>query len=166
MNKNLLIIFLIVVIAIAMSLSLFDNTGRNNKMEPQATATEEVIEKIETSNEMSATIIGSWEWQSTTMNDDSKVTPSTPGKFVLTFNADGNFNTTTDCNSGMGTYTLGENGSITFGPIASTKMYCENSNEDKYFSDLNEVQMYMVEGDFLTLLLKYDTVGMNFTRIQ
>lgn len=82
-----------------------------------------------------------WTWIDTTFSNNVVVQPNNPDAFTLTFNDDGNFSATTDCNSMGGTYEVKSN-NITFGQIASTLMYCEDSQEQDFSSMLNEVQSF------------------------
>lgn len=70
-----------------------------------------------------------WVWSKTVMNDDKIITPNKPGIFTLTLKADGNASGKTDCNGFFGDYKVGTDGVISFGPFASTMMYCEGSRE-------------------------------------
>jgi heat shock protein HslJ len=67
--------------------------------------------------------------------------------------------TTTDasgsggCNTFHGTYTA-DDGSISFGPLASTMMACEGpvmAQEQVYLAALGAAETYTIEGDTLTL---------------
>ena len=103
-----------------------------------------------------------WTWVNTQMNDGAKTTPSTEGAFTLTFQDDGSVLATTDCNSGNGSYELGPDNSITFGPMASTMMFCEGSSETDFYGQLGEVGSYTVQDGQLWLMLKLDSGTMVF----
>jgi len=104
-----------------------------------------------------------WTWTNTQMNDGAQFLPSTDGAFTLTFQDDGRVIATTDCNGGNGGYELGENNSITFGPMATTMMFCEESTETQFFQDLNNIGSYMIdENNNLVLMLKFDSGSMIF----
>ena len=72
--------------------------------------------------------------------------------FVLSFDkSNQSFSSTTDCNTGFSNYTLKDD-TLTFGPIASTRMYCENSLEGSYFSILGATQKFSIEENTLRLI--------------
>src|SRR6186997_1817684 len=54
-------------------------------------------------------LVGSWKWTKTQMNDGELKTPSKSDSFLATFEGDGKFHSTTDCNSLSGSYKLLEN---------------------------------------------------------
>jgi len=74
-------------------------------------------------------------WQETTFADGSVVTPIQTDVFTLIFEED-RMLLGTDCNSGSANFVAGDAPVSTFtvGAIASTKMYCEGSQETEYFS--------------------------------
>jgi heat shock protein HslJ len=83
-----------------------------------------------------------WTWVKTTYNNDTELVPNDPEAFTLTFNEDGTFSASTDCNSMSGNYEADES-QITFGEnIAMTKMYCEGSQEMEFATMLGEIQSY------------------------
>ncbi len=83
-----------------------------------------------------------WEWVSTRYNNDTTVMPKRVNAFSVTFNSDGTFSATTDCNRMSGKYvTQGKN--ISFSSIATTMMYCEGSQEAEFGKMLSEVQNYL-----------------------
>ncbi len=63
------------------------------------------------------------------------ITPKKVGTFTLSFTKDGKVSGKTDCNSFSGEYTLNVS-KITFGPLASTLMTCENSQESEFLKML------------------------------
>jgi heat shock protein HslJ len=71
-----------------------------------------------------------WNWISTTVGT-VKTTPKKAGAFTLTFKTDGTFSATTDCNGLFGSYKA-TGKYIVFSNIASTKMFCEGSQEGEY----------------------------------
>ena len=104
-----------------------------------------------------------WTWVNTLMNDGSQFLPSTEGAFTLTFQDDGRVIAATDCNGGNGSYELGADSSLTFGPMATTMMFCEESAETQFFQDLNNIGSYMIdENGNLVLMLKFDSGSMIF----
>jgi heat shock protein HslJ len=98
-----------------------------------------------------------WTWINAQFNDERVVTPRRTGVFVLTFTADGKVSAATDCNQMSGTYTTG-NGTIAFGAMMSTKMYCEGSQEDEFAELLTNTSGYhFTSKGELILDLKFDS---------
>lgn len=98
-----------------------------------------------------------WSWVETQYNDDKIVKPKVADKFTITFGKDNSAHVKTDCNTMNGKYTVERNG-LTFGPMMSTRMYCEGSQETDFQKMLNEVNGYMfTDKGELVLMLKFDT---------
>jgi heat shock protein HslJ/membrane-bound inhibitor of C-type lysozyme len=92
------------------------------------------------------------------------IKPKKAGTFSLKFTADGKVSGKTDCNSFGGTYTL-ENSKITFGPLASTLMYCENSQESDFIKMLTGSQPSFVYGVIAENILTFEnTVSIDFEK--
>jgi heat shock protein HslJ len=106
---------------------------------------------------------GTWVWEKMAM-DGKTVAPKKPGVFTLTFTPDGRVSGTTDCNSFGGSYTA-EDGTLSFGPLMSTKMYCEGSQEQLYTDVLTRSSHTIVlsEGT-LTLSVPGGSTEMLFTK--
>lgn len=99
-----------------------------------------------------------WVWQGSYFNNDTEVLPRKVGIFTLSLDADGRFSASTDCNAMGGSYRVDKTiQSITFGPIISTKMYCQNSQEQTFLRLLSEVNSYGFEDGKLLLQYPYDT---------
>jgi heat shock protein HslJ len=110
-------------------------------------------------------ILGTWVWDKTQMNDDSVITPKKPGVFSITLTADGKISGKTDCNGFFGSYQLGTDGFITFGPLASTMMYCEGSQEAIFMKQINDSNQYLLDpSGNLVLLIKYDSGSILFKK--
>lgn len=86
-----------------------------------------------------------WDWVNALYNDERVITPKKSNAFTVTFKNDGTFSAKTDCNSMSGTYTAND-GKITFGPIAMTKMYCEGSQEREFAQLLENASGYHFTG--------------------
>lgn len=82
-----------------------------------------------------------WNWISTIYNDGKTIKPDFGKTFTLTFKNDNTFSAKTDCNNVGGKYVVSGD-KITFGKIASTMMYCENSQEGDFTKILGEIQSY------------------------
>jgi heat shock protein HslJ len=81
-----------------------------------------------------------WKWEQTVNANGVVVTPKKPGVFSLSFKA-GSVSVKTDCNSMGGTY-VADDGSLSFGNMMSTMMYCEGSQETEFSAMLGEVVGY------------------------
>jgi heat shock protein HslJ len=101
-----------------------------------------------------------WSWKQSVLTDGEKVVAPSGDRFVLSF-ANGQANSTTDCNSMSSTYTATET-KLNFAPFATTMMACENSQESVYAAHLALVERYRIEGAVLYLTMKTGT--MEFTR--
>jgi len=98
-----------------------------------------------------------WTWIRTLYNNDTTVVPSEPGAFTLDFGNDGKLAATTDCNRMMGSYTS-EGNTLSFSQLASTRMYCTDSQEDQFAGMLANVASFLFtpKGE-LVLELKFDS---------
>lgn len=104
----------------------------------------------------------SWTWVKTQYSDDKIVEPKQKNKFTITFNENGNFNITTDCNGGFGSYEINDN-KISFGQMGSTMMYCEGSQESDFTKSLLQVSSYLfTDKGELVLELKLDSGSIIF----
>jgi len=93
--------------------------------------------------------------------DDAQGTsrPKNPDKYTMSLGAGGNAALGLDCNRGTGTWTGadGTSGSITFGPIASTKALCgPDTMGEKLARDFGYVRSYIMRGGRLYLSLMAD----------
>ena len=124
----------------------------------------EVAQNFEGEADPSRMTLGmkTWSWINTLYSDDKIISPNSPNKFTITFNKDGTFSATTDCNSVGGDYILNNN-EISFSKMMSTLMYCEGSQEGDFTKMLEQTQSYMFssKGE-LVLLLKYDSGSVFF----
>lgn len=110
----------------------------------QATTTAVVPEEefqTETKTVLMALDMKPWRWLSATDTSGTMVTPIKDEAFSIRFNASGAFSAETDCNSISGSYEA-RNGSLSLGSIASTKMFCEDSQEGKFIELLSRVETY------------------------
>jgi heat shock protein HslJ/membrane-bound inhibitor of C-type lysozyme len=103
-----------------------------------------------------------WNWIKTQYNNDTTVEPKKKNVFAVTFDKDGRVSIATDCNRMGGTYTV-TNNKIVFGPMMSTKMYCEGSQEGDFATMLENVSSFLFtsKGE-LVLELKLDSGQMIF----
>lgn len=120
-----------------------------------------LIEPPFKSGSMAALQSGTWTWVETVMNDGTVTTPGDPKAFTATFGADGKVSFTTDCNTMFGSYQA-EDHRLTFGPLASTKRYCEGAQEGVFAAQLGEVGAYLFVQGELILEIKHDSGTMRF----
>ena len=113
--------------------------------EEQTSETEPEV-KIESEHEL----VGVWLWTETSTNADPEEAVATQPQsdaFTLTFNEDGSMNGTTDCNGFSGSYDLNSDDGFMFGPIMSTLMYCEGSQEGDFHNMLKNISTYFINDD-------------------
>lgn len=152
-TRILLIVILVLLVILAYRVFLYDRNGnRDLGGSPQNTQLDQTAGKI----------VGvKWVWKQSDSGEGTTV--STNNVFTITLSDDGRVQVTTDCNSGQGIYTLGENQSLQFNAIATTKMFCEGSQESEFLSQLSMVDSYSYESDTLLLNLKSSERKMEFT---
>jgi len=103
-----------------------------------------------------------WYWVQTSYNDDSVHSPADADVFSLTFQPDGTLLVTTDCNNMRGNYRVEDN-RLMFAQMISTRMYCEDSQEQLFAKMLHSVNSYFFTSHGkLVLELKYDSGSMIF----
>ena len=97
------------------------------------------------------------------MSDEQPtITIDDPAKYSVTFGADGRAAFQVDCNRGNGSWTAAaaasDSGSLTFGPIALTKMFCpQPSIGATVAADLGRVRSYLVSDGKLHLSVEADS---------
>lgn len=97
-----------------------------------------------------------WVWVKTAYNNDTQLEPKKVGVFKLTFKG-GKISASTDCNSISGAYTVDDN-KLSFGKLASTRMYCQDSQEADFLKTLEETSSFFFnDRGELVLELKLDT---------
>ena len=103
-----------------------------------------------------------WYWVKTSYNDDSDYTPADPDVFSLTFQKDGALLVTTDCNNMRADYRVTDN-QINIEQMISTRMYCEDAQEQLFAKMLQSVGSYFFTSHGkLVLEFKYDSGSMIF----
>lgn len=126
-----------------------------NNEQPRATQETETQQEPETQGiaDLETLIAHSWKWIATFDAENKYVEAKEPEKFILTFDANGQFASTTDCNNVSATYTTSES-AISFGPIMMTKMTCSNSSqEDIYVEMLGKINEYAIDQNTLMITL-------------
>jgi heat shock protein HslJ len=105
-----------------------------------------------------------WQWERSVYEGDMALLVHDPSRYTITFNEDGSLQAKLDCNNGRGTYTV-DGDSLTFGPIASTRMGCPPDSQDGAFAqDLAAVESFVLADGNLHLTLSTDGV-MEFSPI-
>jgi heat shock protein HslJ len=98
---------------------------------------------------------------------DPKSPQTVPGSSLLTaiFSTDERLSGFSGCNSYSASYKTTQDGQITFGPVASTKIECSvgMEGEQTYLEALSTVQSYQISGNSLTLTYNEGTEVLNFT---
>ena len=109
-----------------------------------------------------------WTWLETQMSDDTLITPDDPALFVLTFDAEGGFAATTDCNTFRGTYSAdAATGALSMATTVSTRMACPpEALEDEFVRDLNNAASYIVQEGNLFVAGMMDSGIMEFAPVQ
>lgn len=100
----------------------------------------------------SASIVGEWTLES--YGDPANPTPAAPEvETSIIFGEDGQVNGTAGCNGFGGDYKVGD-GTITFGALVSTLMFCEGpagEQETAVFGVFVETASYELNGNTLTI---------------
>jgi heat shock protein HslJ len=167
MTKKLLLTIVIIVIAVLAVFFLFNRPQLSTT--PDSTIDNSLLFSPDNSGFVTEPTLlteSSWEWRQTIMNNDTVITPIRPGAFILTFGADGSLSTTTDCNSGSGSYQATDDGGLTISTLAVTSMACihDDIQESIYIRDLSMANQYLIDSqDNLILMLPVDSGSMIFT---
>lgn len=92
-------------------------------------------------------------WVLRVLNDKKIFTPEKGKEAFISLSKDGNkANGVGSCNNFFTTYTLsGKN--LSFGPVASTEMFCQNGMETEtaFFKALSNTRTYKISGNYLYL---------------
>lgn len=155
------------------SLPATENTVATTTNETTQTSTTTESLDVSTSTATSTSVVSTstaskslvgkkWTWVKTDWNTGSSTLPSKPSAFTVTFDKDGKVSGTTDCNSFSGTYTS-TSSKITFGPLASTKMFCDGSQESQFTGSFSAIASYtMDQKNNLVFTFKADSGTMIF----
>ena len=101
-------------------------------------------------------IVGAWVWKKTVMSNENEIVPKKAGVFSLQFDDKGMVYGKTDCNSFSGTYEVANGKTIVFGPLASTMMYCEGSQESVFMGEVSQADEHTFD-DSGNLILNMTT---------
>lgn len=99
--------------------------------------------------------------------EEPSTTIDEPGLYSVTFGDDGRASFQVHCNRGSSTWqaeaAAPDSGSLTFGPIALTRMYCPQPSADtKVAAALGRVRSYLISDGRLHLSLEADGGIMNW----
>ncbi len=91
-----------------------------------------------------------WQWESTKTATET-ITSPIPGQYTLELGEGGKAGVRLDCNRGGASYRITE-GTLTFGPLATTRMACQpGSLAEQFAKELSEVRSFYVESSDLYL---------------
>ena len=135
------------------------------KLDPETMQFGEVVQDFEGEADPSRMTLDmkTWNWISALYNDGRTIAPKRAGAFMLTFNEQAKtVSIGTDCNSGSAPYTATD-GTISFGAIASTLMFCAESQETEFFGMVTNASAYhFTSKGELFLDLKFDSGSVIF----
>jgi len=102
--------------------------------------------------------------------EEPNTTIADPSKYSVTFGTDGRATFQVDCNRGSSTWqataSAPDSGSLTFGPIALTRMFCPQPSDDtKVAGALGRVRSYLISDGKLHLSLEADGGVMDWTPV-
>jgi heat shock protein HslJ len=97
-----------------------------------------------------------------TTSEQPTTTIAEPSKYTVAFGDNGQATFQVDCNRGSGTFqtvaAADDSGSLTFGPIALTRMFCPQPSDDtKVAAALGNVRTYLLSNGQLHLSLIADS---------
>jgi len=119
------------------------------------------IAEMATSHEPADVIGKTWYWLGTTTPVE-RIVVNDPSRYTLLLHEDGDAELRFDCNRGGGAYEIGT-GSISFGPLMSTRAACpEDSLDQAYMRQLENVAIFFVEGGDLYIDQRFDSGTMRF----
>lgn len=90
-----------------------------------------------------------WIWVSA-IRGGEEINPNQTDSFSINFQSDGLIRGTTDCNSFSADYSLDGN-KVILGPLASTKMFCQNSQEQVFIDLISGINNFVIEDNSLVL---------------
>ncbi len=134
------------------------------KLDPDSMQFGEVEQDFEGEADVSKMTLSmkEWVWVKTLLNDGKEIAPRSGKMFTVTFLKDGGFSAKTDCNSVTGKYVVDKE-KIALSAMASTKMYCEGSQEVEFTKMLGDVgSFHFTSRGELVLDLKFDSGSVMF----
>ncbi len=114
------------------------------KYDPESMSFGELVQNFEGEADPSVMKLDmkTWVWDSALYNDGTEVKPNKVGDFSITFDKDGRFTASTDCNQMAGQY-VADGNLLTMSQIVSTKMYCEGSKEGDFAKILENTASFL-----------------------
>jgi len=110
-------------------------------------------DKVARSTDPAAILERIWQWEATTTSTET-IAVSEPERYTLQLGQDGRAQIRFDCNVGGGDYRIGV-GTLSFGPMLSTRMACPPDSLDALFMrDIEAAVTFYVEEGNLYLGLK------------
>lgn len=162
--RTTFLVIVLVSVGLAVSVFWFGRAGVGEPA-PEEVVSPESVEEVSISDEpeivkltVDALTANTWLWKETALNNDEIIVPKKKGAFSITFSEDGSVSGTTDCNGFGGPYTLGADGSLSFGSFMSTLMFCEGSQETEFTGALAGVRSgFITASGELVLALPFDS---------
>ncbi len=106
----------------------------------------------------------SWVWERTALPSGSVIEAPGGNLFVLSFEKDGRFTSTTDCNGLFGNFSAAGQ-ALGMSSIISTDVACGPATlESEYSAELSRASTFSISGKRLTIGLSNDTGVMTFVR--
>jgi len=122
---------------------------------------DEPVDPYASSNSPDAVIGLLWQWVGSDAPQED-ISVMEPERYLLFLNPEGRAEVEFDCNSGGGEYAIDE-GTLTFGPLISTRMACADDTQDYiYMSQLQRAARFYVEDGALHIVLAADGGTMQF----
>ena len=107
----------------------------------------------------------SWRWLRTENATGTVISQPLRSKpFILSFADGDSMGSQTDCNNIAGSYIHGDT-TLTFGSMVSTKMFCEDSQEMEYMSQLQLVTEHAILNNMLLLSMSNNEGIMFFVKV-
>ncbi len=141
--------------------SVSSTTSDFRTAEGELVSMEETV-AAELPNSLSST---NWRWLRTEDTTGAILLEPRDKPFILRFGASDSMGSETDCNTIGGEFMV-EGNSLTFDKLLSTKMYCENSLEESYTSQLLKVSDYLLTNNMLKLSSTDNSETMFFVRVE
>lgn len=110
------------------------------KLDPATLQFGEVVQVFDGAHSMTLQM-KKWNWVNTIYGDGKEVKPLQANRFSLTFQSNGKFSATTDCNSIAGSYVTNAK-ALTFSNMVSTLIGCGPSQEHEFTDMLTQTKSY------------------------
>lgn len=113
------------------------------------------------------------EWQLAAIHTSGSTTTLTPAlqaRHTLAFGPDGALALQLDCNRGRASWSAGKQrngaGTITIGPVASTRMLCPEPSFGNQMASLAEARTYVLTADARELVIETGTLRFTFATVR